>query len=73
MEKMRVMLMLMPAAMLSSMAGMPSGVAGILIMTFGRPSRAKRRFAAAAVPAVSRARMGETSRLQKPSPPLYLS
>ena len=45
--------MLMPAAMASSIAGMPSGVAGILIITFGRPSLANRRFASATVSSVS--------------------
>ena len=63
----------MPAATDSVMAGRPSRVAGILIMTFGRPTAAKRRLASAAVPAESWARAGETSRLTNPSPPFAAS
>ena len=65
--------MLMPLAIDSSMAGMPSGVAGILIITFGRPSVAKSRFASAdrarRVAARAAARLRGCT---KPSPPLRL-
>ena len=55
--------MLIPSAIERRMAGMPSGVAGILIMTFGRSSACQSRLASATVPSVSRASSGETSKL----------
>ena len=56
--------------MASSIAGMPSRVPGILIMTLGRSTRFQSDLAMATVPAVSLASNGETSRLTKPSLPL---
>ena len=60
---MSVTLMLIPSAISVSMAGMPSGVAGTLIMMLGRLSAANKRRASAIVPLVSRASVGLTSRL----------
>jgi len=54
---------LTPAAMVSVIAGSPAAVAGILIMTFGRPTAWYRRRASATVRGVSLARKGLTSRL----------
>ena len=59
----RVTLTLIPSLMSCLMAGMPAGVAGTLIMTFGRDTVCHSRRASAMVPAVSWARYGETSRL----------
>jgi hypothetical protein len=67
--KSRVMLTLSPSAVAWRMAGMPSGVAGILMKTLGRAARRLRRRASLSVPSVSRARYGDTSRLTKPSAP----
>src|ERR1051325_7184160 len=50
MEKMSVTLMLMPAASPAVIAGSPSRVAGILIITFGRAAAACRRFVVAIEP-----------------------
>jgi hypothetical protein len=66
---MSVMLTLTPSAVSVSIAGIPAGVAGTLIITFGRPTSFFSRRASAIVPAVSFARCGETSRLTKPSAP----
>ncbi len=63
------MLTLIPDPSKSSMAGIPSGVAGTLISRLGRLTAAQRRRASTKVPAVSWARRGETSRLTKPSLP----
>ena len=68
---MSVMLMLRPAARPARMAGKPSTVPGILIMTFGRSTAANKRCASETVRWVSRASAGETSSETKPSwPPL---
>lgn len=56
-------LTLTPAAMQASTASIPSGVAGILIMTFGRLRAAKRRLASETVLSRSEASRGLTSRL----------
>jgi hypothetical protein len=69
MAKISVMLMLSPAAMHSSIAGMPSVVAGILMKRFGRSIFDHHRFASSIVGWVSNALSGETSMLTKPSPP----
>ena len=50
----------MPAPMVLVIAGSPSGVAGILIITFGRPSRANSSFAWVADTSVSWASFGDT-------------
>ena len=60
-------LTLIPASSVAAIAGMPSAVAGILIITFGRSSRAQSSLACAIVPSVSCARSGETSTDTKPS------
>ena len=67
--KIRVTFTLMPAPMTAVIAGRPSGVAGILIITFGRPSRAKSSFACCTVASVSCASFGDTSIEMKPSLP----
>lgn len=66
---MRVMLMLRPSAIIASMAGTPSAVAGIFTMRLGSSIRAWSRRAAAIVAAVSRASSGATSTDTKPSAP----
>jgi hypothetical protein len=66
---MSVTFTLMPAASVSVIAGKPSGVAGILIMTLGRCSRSQNSLACATVASVSCARFGETSTDTKPSAP----
>ncbi len=66
--KINVTLTLMPAAMVSSIAGMPSSVAGILIRTFGRPRRSNSAAACLIVDSVSWARSGDTSIEMNPSP-----
>ncbi len=53
----------MPAAMHSSMAGMPSGVPGIFTMRFGRFTARHSRRASRTVAAVSCASVGATSML----------
>ena len=58
-----------PAKMASSMAGMPSGVPGILMNRLGRPARACSSLATASVVLVSRASSGDTSSDTKPSTP----
>ena len=63
------MLTLMPAAVASRIAGMPSGFAGILINAFGRSTAFQNRFASATVALVSRAMYGDTSSETKPSRP----
>ena len=68
-EKMRVTLTLIPLPIRSRIAGMPSGVAGTLIMTLGRSSVRNSRRAASIVPLVSCARCGLTSSEAKPSAP----
>ena len=55
------------------MAGTPSAVAGILTMRLGSPIRSCSERAAAAVPSVSWASDGATSRDTNPSPPPLLS
>jgi hypothetical protein len=55
--------------MLSSIAGSPSGVPGILMKTFGRSTAACRRCAASEVAWVSNAIRGETSIEAQPSTP----
>ncbi len=70
---MRVTLTFTPEAIASSIAGRPSGVAGIFTSTFGRSTRSQRARAAAIVPAVSRASAGATSTETKPSPPSEVS
>ena len=55
--------MFMPDAMDASIAGTPSGVAGILIITFGRFRRVQRSAAWAMVACVSVATAGAHSRL----------
>ena len=65
--------MFSPSAMSRSMAGMPAGVAGTLIIRLGRSTLPQRSLAAAIVASVSSARSGATSRLMKPSPPPVLS
>ena len=54
-EKMSVMLTLIPAAVASRMAGMPSGLAGILMNRFGRSASFQNRFASSTDARVSRA------------------
>jgi hypothetical protein len=54
-------LTLIPAAMVALIAGTPSAVPGILIITLGRPTAFHRRAAASIVPCVSCASVGETS------------
>lgn len=61
--------MLTPSRVSCRIAGMPAGVAGTLIITLERASRAQNRRASAIVPAVSSARCGEISRLTNPSCP----
>ena len=53
----------------SSIAGMPSAVAGIFTITFGFATSFHSRCASAIVRAVSFAQRGATSMLTKPSPP----
>ena len=62
-EKSNVTLTLMPSPINCWMAGMPSPVAGTLIITFGRATAFHNRRASSRVPCVSCARVGETSRL----------
>ena len=62
-------LTLTPSAISSSIAGMPAGVAGTLIITFGSASAFQRRRASATVAAVSSASEAGTSKLTKPSAP----
>ena len=66
-EKISVTLTGMPAAIVSSIAGSPSFVAGILMNRFGRSTSACRRLASAIVASVSRARFGSTSSETQPS------
>jgi hypothetical protein len=51
-----------PSAINWRIAGMPSGVAGTLIIRLSRPTAAHSRRASASVPAVSAASGGDTSR-----------
>ena len=69
-EKISVTLTGMPLAIVSSIAGRPSLVAGILISTFGRSIRPCRRAASSIVAWVSCARFGSTSSETQPSLPL---
>ncbi len=63
--------MLRPSERHCRMAGTPSAVPGILIITLGRLHWLQRRCASAIVARVSRARWGPTSIETKPSlPPL---
>ena len=55
--------MLTPAAMHSSIAGMPSSVAGIFTSRLGRSIFVHQRFASSMVGCVSNALSGETSML----------
>jgi hypothetical protein len=66
---MSVTLTLMPSPIIRRMAGRPSIVAGILIITLGRSTRRRSSRAADSVPAVSRAKVGETSTETNPSRP----
>ena len=69
-EKISVTLTGMPAAIVSSIAGRPAGVAGIFTSRFGRSTSACRRLASAIVASVSFARFGSTSSETQPSLPL---
>ena len=66
---MSVTLMLRPSAIIASMAGTPSGVAGIFTITLGRASRSWSSRAWVIVPSVSAASAGETSMETNPSAP----
>ena len=68
-----MMLTLMPAAVASRMAGMPSGFAGILMKRLDRSTAFQNRLASSTVARVSRAMNGETSSETKPSLPLSRS
>ena len=61
--------MVIPSEMHCVIAGSPSTVAGILIMTFGRSTIHHRARASAIVLAVSRASRGSTSSDTRPSCP----
>jgi hypothetical protein len=70
-EKIRVMLMLRPSAIIARTAGTPSAVAGIFTNRFGAAIRSCSFLAAAVVASVSRATSAATSSDAKPSvPPL---
>ncbi len=60
-EKSSVTLMLIPAAIDALIAGTPAAVPGILIITLGRSTACHSRCAAAIVPSVSFASVGDTS------------
>ena len=60
-EKISVTLMLRPSAIICSIAGIPSAVAGIFTMRFGRPISDDHRRASSIVPGVSWASSGDTS------------
>src|SRR2546426_4427332 len=64
--KSKVILMLIPSLIALLMAGMPAGVAGILIMTFLRPSIFQSRRASLSVLSVSLRSEEHTSELQSP-------
>ena len=66
-------LTLMPAAMDSSIAGRPSTVPGILIITLGRSTCCHSQAAISCVPTVSCASVGDTSTDTKPSWPSVAS
>ena len=66
---MSVTLTLTPRAVRARIAGMPSGVAGTLIITFGRPTSAARRRPSATVLSVAVASSGSTSSEMRPSTP----
>ena len=66
---MSVTLMLRPSAIIASIAGTPSGVAGIFTMTLGRSRRSWSWRAWATVPSVSAASSGDTSMDTNPSAP----
>ncbi len=68
-EKISVTLTLTPCAVSARMAGMPSGVAGTLIMTLGRPTRWARRSPSETVFSVLVASSGSTSSETRPSTP----
>ena len=68
-EKISVTLTGMPAAIVSSIAGRPAGVAGIFTSRFGRSTSACRRLASSIVASVSYARFGSTSSETQPSLP----
>ena len=53
--------MFIPSNSADSIAGMPSGVAGILIIRFGRSTRSQYMWACSSVPSVSCASRGATS------------
>ena len=66
---MSVTLMLRPSPIIVSMAGMPSGVAGIFTITVCRSRRSWSSRAWAIVPSVSAASCGDTSMETNPSAP----
>ena len=72
-EKISVTFTGTPEAIVSSTAGSPSFVPGILIITFGRPTASNSSRARAIVAFVSRARSGSTSRDTYPSSPFAAS
>ena len=61
--------MFLPSYVISSIAGKPSSVPGILIMRFGRSTRSQYSRACSIVRWVSKARSGSTSKEMKPSWP----
>jgi hypothetical protein len=63
----------MPSASVCEIAGSPSTVAGILIITFGRSTASYSFLAISAVWAVSLARRGSTSIDTRPSTPFVRS
>ena len=69
-EKINVTLTLTPLAVSARIAGMPSGVAGTLIMTLGRPTSAASRSPSDTVLSVAVASSGSTSSEIRPSTPL---
>ena len=66
-EKISVTFTLMPLARVAVIAGRPSTVAGILIITFGRPTVSHSRTAVVSVAPVSRESRGSTSMDTRPS------
>ena len=68
-ENSSVTLTLIPSYNACSIAGTPSGVPGILIITFGRSTRFQNERTCSSVPSVSCARSGATSSETNPSRP----
>ncbi len=66
------MLTLTPWAVSARTAGIPSGVAGTLIITFGRPTSLARRTPSCTVLSVFVASSGSTSSETRPSTPPLL-